>query len=251
MKANKIGEGFLILLFWIGLWWMLSLMYDRFVIPSPLDTLIVLVELLKTAGTYVFIGLSMFRVLMSLLIGIGLGVFFGMLAGYSKIVKKILQPFILMVKSTPVVSLIIILNIYVDTPLVPIVCGILLCFPIMYSNINQGYNMVDSKLIHMSSVYKVPLKRRIIKLYLPSTLPYFFAGILTSIGICWKATIAAEVLAFLPKSIGYQIYSSKIMLEFDHVFAWSVIIVICSLLIELLTKQLIKKLNFYERFKVI
>jgi len=251
MKVSKIREGFFILLFWIGLWWIVSLLYNNFIIPTPLDTLRVLFQLSKTSATYITIGLSLLRVLMSLFIGIGLGVLFGMLAGVSRTVRKTLQPFVLLIKSTPVVSFIIILNIYVDRELVPIVCGILLCFPIMYSNINQGYRMVDHKLIHMSSVYQVPMKRKIFRLYLPSTMPYFFAGILTSIGICWKATIAAEVLAFLPKSIGYEIFSSKNILEYDFVFAWTVIIVICSLLIEILTKQLIKKLNYYERFKVI
>ncbi len=81
--------------------------------------------------------------------------------------------------------------------------------------------------------------------------PYIFAGILTSIGICWKGTIAAEVISVLNTSIGNEIYNGKIYLDIDAVFAWTIIIIACSLVIEKFAKRLISKNNYYERFKVI
>ncbi len=251
MKENRILEGSLILLFWLVVWWGLSKALNALIIPSPFDTMEVLINLLKQSETYVIIASSLLRVFLALIIGITLGLVLGMLAGINDLVRRTILPIVLVIKSTPVVSFIIILLLYVDKSLVPIVCGILLCFPIIYMNVYEGYRMVDKQLISMSSVYKVPFRRRLKMLYLPSTLPYLFAGLLTSIGICWKATIAAEVLSGLNKSIGLQLYDGKVYLEFDHVFAWTVIIIICSLIIEMFTKMLIRRVKFYERFKEI
>lgn len=224
---------------------------DSLIVPTPFSVYRVLKELLRMPGTYMTVLWSMYRVLISLMIGVVLGVSLGVLAGVNRSIKKLLQPMIIFIKSTPVVCFIIILWLYVDKALVPSICGVLLCFPIIYTNVTEGYSMVDQHLVNMSKIYKVPKLRMLLKLYIPSILPYFFVGILTSIGICWKATIAAEVISVLDGSIGMHIYNGKVLLEFDYVFAWTLIIVFCSLLIEYFTKYLIKKTKFSDRFEVI
>ncbi|WP_240837339.1 ABC transporter permease [Acidaminobacter sp. JC074] len=249
MKKNKILEGSLILLFWMFVWWLISSLSNDWIIPSPITTFQHVINLLFEGQTYIIIASSLMRVFIALIVGIVLGVGFGLLSGMNELIRRTIHPLILVIKSTPVVSFIIILILYAPKGVVPIICGILLCFPIIHMNVYEGYRMVDKQLISMSNVYKVPFKRRLRMLYLPSALPYLFAGVLTSIGICWKATIAAEVIGVLDKSIGLQMYNGKVYLDFESVFAWTVIIVICSLLIEMFAKQLIKRIQFYERFK--
>lgn len=233
------------------MWAVVSLSIDSFVVPTPISVFKVLLVLLAEQETYMIVLGSMYRVLISLSIGIVLGTILGIFAGANGFIKRALQPIVIFIKSTPVVCFIIILWLYVDKELVPSICGVLLCFPIIYTNVSEGYKMVDRELINMSKVYKVPRLRILRKLYIPSILPYFFVGIFSSIGICWKATIAAEVISILDGSIGMQIYNGKVLLEFNHVFAWTLIIVFCSLLIELATKYIIKRLKFHKRFEVI
>lgn len=252
MKRIKLGEGFLILLFWIFIWWLISKAADNFIVPSPLETGRVLAGLLLDPTTYIIILSSLSRVLLSLIIGILLGVVFGILAGVNEFVYKLLVPVVNFITATPVVSFIIILFMYIkNDSLVPVICGILLCFPIIYNNVLHGYKMVSDELVSMSSIYRVPMKRRIMKLYIPSTLPYLFAGVLTSIGICWKATIAAELIGIIGNSIGLQLYNGKVFLEYDHVFAWTLLIVACSVIIQKVAGYAIRRINIYERFKVI
>lgn len=252
MKPNKLREGFLILLFWIALWGLISAVANNFIVPSPLQTGRVLMDLLMSGQTYGIIFSSLSRVLLSLLVGIAFGVVFGILAGLNEFIYKLLVPMVNFITATPVVSFIIILFMYIkNDSLVPVICGILLCFPIIYNNVLHGYKMVSSELINMSQVYRVPMHRKILKLYIPSTLPYVFAGILTSVGICWKATIAAELIGIIENSIGLQLYNGKVFLEYDHVFAWTILIVLSSVLIQKCAHYFIQKINIYERFKVI
>ncbi len=250
-KSNRSYEWLLILGIWLGVWSVISLQINAFYLPSPFETGKTLFNLLILKKTYVIIGYSLLRVLVGLFFAIILGVTTGLLAGVFNSVYKFLQPVMVAIKSTPVVSFIILAIIYMKPEHVPSFCGMLLCYPIIYYNVIEGYRTVDTQLINMSTVYNVPLKRQLTKLYLPSMAPYIFAGILTSIGIGWKGTIAAEVISVLRSSIGNEIYSGKIYLDTPSVFAWTIIIIVSSLTIEKTIKKIMSRNSYYERFKVI
>ena len=87
-------------------------------------------------------------------------------------------------------------------------------------------------------------------IFLPSISPYFFASLRASLGMAWKAGIAAEVLLLPLVSIGKMIAESKSMLETVDLFAWTVIVVILSVIIEKLMvfvlKIALKKHSFGE-----
>ena len=60
-----------------------------------------------------------------------------------------------------------------------------------------------------------------------------------SLGLAWKAGIAAEVIAAPKYSIGAMLYQSKVYFETTDLFAWTLVIIIMSLLIELAFGKLI------------
>ena len=108
----------------------------------------------------------------------------------------------------------------------------------------QGISSVDKELIDVASVYKLPLGKRLFKLYIPSIAPYFIAACKASLGMAWKASVAAEMIVLSKSSIGKAIYESKIALEASSVFAWTVVIIILSIVIE---KGLLALLNTVGR----
>ena len=50
--------------------------------------------------------------------------------------------------------------------------------------------------------------------------------------MAWKAGIAAEVLAVPKQAIGTEIYFSKLWFETPTLFAWTIVIIILSFIIE-------------------
>ncbi|MBO5898784.1 MAG: hypothetical protein J6R04_07220, partial [Clostridia bacterium] len=75
------------------------------------------------------------------------------------------------------------------------------------------------------------------RIYLPAVLPYFLSACESSIGLAWKAGVAAEVLALPALSIGKQLYESKLYLETTDLFAWTLVVIVLSLLLEWLTRR--------------
>lgn len=105
-------------------------------------------------------------------------------------------------------------------------------FPVTYVSLEDGLSGLDSELEEMVRVFRVPLGRRISLLYLPQLLPGVLAGCRVSIGMCWKASIAGELIGLPLHSIGEQLYLSKFYMSVDELFAWTTVIIMVSVLFE-------------------
>ena len=53
-----------------------------------------------------------------------------------------------------------------------------------------------------------------------------------ALGLCWKAGVAAEVIGIPDGSIGEHLYQAKVYLDTPDLFAWTVVIIVISLLFE-------------------
>lgn len=60
----------------------------------------------------------------------------------------------------------------------------------------------------------------------------FLSGVKLSCGFAWKSGIAAEIIGLVRHSIGNNIYKSKIYLETDNLFAWTISLIVLSIIFE-------------------
>ena len=146
--------------------------------------------------------------------------------------QELLTPVVAVVKATPVASFIILVLIWVPSRNLSVVISFLMVFPIMYTNALHGIRSTDRQLLEMAQVFRIPRLRRVRYIYLSQMLPDLQAGFSLSLGLCWKAGIAAEVIGIPDGSIGEKLYQAKVYLETPDLFAWTVIIVVLSVLFE-------------------
>ena len=112
-------------------------------------------------------------------------------------------------------------------------------------NINIQFHNIHKEFEYLILYYlffhiiKLILKK-IIYVYFPSIKPSFLASCLNAMGLSWKSGIATEVLALPKRSMGSQLYYSKIYLETSELFAWTIVVILLSSLIELLIKKLLR-----------
>ena len=220
------------------------------ILPSPEDTIISLFGLLKTKDFFVIILLSIERGLIGFIISLFLGLIVGFFCGFNKIFNKIFEPLLAIIRSTPVMSVILIALIWFKSNNVPIFASFLMSFPIVVTNVKEGINNIDNRLVDMASIYQIRKRRIINEIYMPSILPFLMAAISTSFGIGWKVVIAAEVLSQPKYAIGTSLQNSKLYLNIDEVFAWTIITILIGYLFEkiirLLEIKTIKWKNNYE-----
>jgi len=242
-KASKrISKKILIILFWIMVWEFGSLLIDNVILlPSPLEVLQMLSKLIFQQYFWLCVFSSIARVIVGLVLSIGLGVAVGIIAGLNNHVEELLTPLLVTVKSTPIMSIIILALVWFRSTNVAIFTAVLICFPVIYTNVVQGIKSVDVQLLQMAQLYKVKRKYVIRDIYIPSIKHYIISGVLMCLGLAWKVSVTSEVLATPKYSIGLNLLNSKAMLETSELFAWTVVVVILSFGFESLFKYYVKK----------
>ncbi len=228
-KLNKI----FILLFWLLIWQIAHMAIGRDIyVPSPVSVFERLSELIFTEVFWRTVFYSIYRVILGILISVILGVILGVISSLKEGIYNLINPLIIVIKSTPVISFIIIALIWFKSSNVPIFICFLMCFPIIWTNVVEGIRNTDTKLLEMVKVYKVKSYLVLRKVYLPSIVPYFNAALIISLGLGWKVSVAAEVLSHPRNSIGSQLYSAKIYLDSSDLYAWTLVVIILSFLFE-------------------
>ena len=72
-------------------------------------------------------------------------------------------------------------------------------------------------------------------------LPQFFASASTALGFAWKAVITAEILALPKLGIGRQMQFHKIHVEIPELFAWTLLVILLSVILENALKFALRK----------
>ncbi len=228
--------------FWVGVWVVLALWVDKeLFLPTPWAVLKTLGKLLPTAEFWIIVARSLLRVVLGYLPGVLLGVVGGVLTAKVKVLDVLFSPMLTVVRATPVTSFIMLTLVFLGRDTVPPFIVFLMVLPIVWANVAEGIKTVDPGLKEVCAVYGLSSKRRWEILYLPHCLPYFSAGALTSLGFAWKAGIAAEVLCTPKDSIGKMVYDAKVYLESSEVFAWTLVVVVLSLILEKLLKYFLER----------
>jgi len=161
------------------------------------------------------------------------GIVFGLAGGLNRGIATFLTPTVTILRTLPVVSIILVILIWVGYEKAPYIITFLMIFPVVYQAILEGIRHIDVKLIEALKLEHDGINLLIIKdLYLPLITPFLKTAFLQSIGLGIKVLVMSEFIAQTKNSIGQMIYLEKQNLHFHLVFAWTIILVIIVLLIE-------------------
>ncbi len=220
-------------LFWVAFWALLaSRIGQPLLLPDPLAVAVSLARLMVTGGFWRDVADSVLRAGGAFAIGVALGTVLAVGTTQLALLRALLRPALVAIRATPVSSFIILALVWLKADWVPVLVGALMVLPIVWGNVSQGIESVDPELLEMARMYGFSSRQRVLKLYVPSVQPTFLAACETAMGLCWKATIAAEVLGLPRGAIGTRLHDAKIYLETDALFAWTLAVILLSLLLE-------------------
>lgn len=242
----KLNKSFLIkagcVLFWLVIWQALSVFVGiELLVASPEAVLRVLALRIGESDFWLSILYSMLRVVAGFSLAVVFGTLLAVLTSAVPFLYHLFYPLLTVIKATPVASFIILVLLWVKSSYVPIFISFLMVMPIVWSNIATAIKNTDIKLLEMASVYNFGKLKTIKLIYIPQCIPNFYTSCVMGIGFAWKSAIAAEVISTPKISIGRGLYNSKIYLETPDLFAWTLVVVILSILLEKAFKKLMDK----------
>jgi NitT/TauT family transport system permease protein len=234
---------------WLLIWQVMSAaIAQEMLLASPLS---VARRLAALIGTDVFarsVLFSLSRVWGGFLLAFGVGAVCAVLAFCLRPVEIFLEPLMGVVKAAPVVSYIILLLLFMSSSNLPMFCAFLMALPVMYTNLLGGLKNTDKSLLEMAAAYRMSAGRKALYIYFPQLMPHLLTACGLSLGLCWKAGVAAEVIGLPLGSVGEQIYQSRIFLDTASLLAWTVVVVAISFLCEKFFLAVLRKLaGAFER----
>jgi NitT/TauT family transport system permease protein len=238
----KIGSVLLALLLWHFLAVFLN---QKLLLVTPLRALSRLGELVREEGFFPIVLFSLLRIVLGFLSGLFVGVILAVLSGRFKAVEYLLWPYMLTIKSVPVASFVVLALLWVSTGNLSWLISFLMVLPIVYTNLLTGIKSLNNEMRELAVVFKIPRLRQIRYIFLPELKPYILSACRVSIGLAWKAGIAAELIGYPRGSVGEALYYSKIFLNTADIFAWTLVVVLLSLTCEKLFLAMLKKI--FER----
>lgn len=239
-NINKMLKKTGIILFWLGLWQILSAAVNNpIVFVGPADVLAALTIQIASPDFWKTIGLSSVRISTGFLCAFACGILTGCLAFRFSFLDELLAPVMLLTKSIPVASFVILALIWTGSENLSVFIAFTIVLPMIYTATLSGLKSTDEKLIEMAFVFRLPFSRKVKAVYLPALLPYLMTGVKSALGMSFKSGVAAEVIGVPDQSIGEQLYMSKIYLDTAGLFAWTLVIIAVTFLLERLFLSLL------------
>jgi len=233
MLKSKALKNLIVLAFWLGLWWLLAEIVDKpLLLPDPPAVLQRLWVLVASAQFWAITATSLGRILVGAVAALVLGSLLALAGSRWSAVHGLISPLISVIKSTPVASFIILVLIWVGRDILPSVIVLLMALPVVWANVGEGIARTDVLLLEMAHIFRFSKAKTLRRIYIPSVMPYFISACRSCLGLAWKAGVAAEILTVPTVSIGKMIYESKLYLETLDLFAWTLVVIVCSLVIE-------------------
>ena len=238
--AKRIGKILLITALWVGVWAFAAWRIGKpLLFPSPKLVFQRLFELIQTEEFYLITANSLWNIFSGILIAVSLGVLLAVITSRISLLREAILPLMTVIKATPVASFIVLAIIWIGSARVPTFITILIVLPVIWTNLDEGFLKIDPQLEEVTKVYKMSFFRRFKLLTLPSLKPYFVSACRSSLGLAWKAGVAAEIIAMPKNTIGTMIGEAKLYIETATMFAWTLTVILLSLLIELLFSWLL------------
>lgn len=236
---NKFLVSVGIAAFWLIVWQIAAMVVNKAVLlPTPFSTVKTLAELVVSGSFWLSCLYTLGRIAVGFVLGAAVGTVIGFLCYRWSFVKKLLHPIQSMIKATPVASFIILALVWIGKNSIPSFTAFLMVTPIMWAGVYSSLISIDKKLTEAMIIFPLSLSQRIKYVYFPSMKKKYASALETGLGLAWKAGIAAEVLCMPKNSMGTELHNSKVYIETEKLFAWTLCIIVISLLLEFIMKKL-------------
>ena len=204
---------------------------DHF-LPSPWSALAAGVKLFADGAFWTAffgtLGRAFSAFLISFFFGVGLAVIAYLLPWFRKIMGGVTA----VLRALPTLAVTLILFLLTSPTRAPVIVGVMALFPMLYHSALNALSSVDGKLLEMCAAYRVPMKKRIVCLYLPTAAPYVLKESAAAIAFSLKLTVSAEILSLTYKSIGGMMQQAQTFEEMPTVFALTIATVLAACLLE-------------------
>jgi NitT/TauT family transport system permease protein len=176
--------------------------------------------------------MTLLRLVLVLVLASFSGITLGLLAGTHPSLRSFLTPMMTILRTLPVISVIVVVLVVAGFSLTPYVVTFAIIMPVLYQATNDAVEATDQAYVDVFLLESGSLTQRLLRCHLPLIVVPLSTATLHAIGLGIKVLVMTEYLSQTPDSVGYALFRAKTDLRYDRVFAWTLVLVILVLVIE-------------------
>lgn len=194
----------------------------EYILPSPLQILTEMLARKQALMTHSVV--TMQEILLGFSLGLALACTLSLGILYSRTVEKVAYPFVLGLQVVPKVAIAPLLVIWFGYGLFPkVMVSAVICFFPLVVNTVRGLTSVDPELLDLASSLNATPTQVLLKIRIPSSLPFVFAGLKVAITLSVIGAVVGEFVG-ADRGLGYLIMIANANLDTSYMFAALVIL---------------------------
>jgi len=217
----------------IGVWWVLALGVPHYILPGPARVWNALQQISASGELWNDLSITLGRVgagfILATLIGLPLGILFGANRRLGEFFEPVIP--VMNTVSSAIWATFAIIWFGVSNA-TTIFVVFMTAMPLIITNVWQGTRTVSADFIELAHVLRMPSWKVMVKIYLPTILPYFFSGARLAFGFGWRVSLVAETLGS-SSGVGYRLRQAADLIQTDQVFAWTLTLVVMMAALEM------------------
>lgn len=222
----------------IGIWQLIYTLsdYSDALFPSPYQSLLALIEMIKNGSLFENIKTSMFRFVSGYVTSVVSAVVLGLVLGRLPSVFKYINPAVQLLRPispTAWMPFIVLLFGIGDIPAI-IIIFIAAFFPVLLSTVS-AVGSIDPIYFKVAKNFGIRQPQLTWKVIFPAAFPQIASGIHLAIGTSWIFLVAGEMVG-AQSGLGYQIIDARNNIRADILLATIIVIGIIGIILDGLLK---------------
>ena len=217
----------------VVIWWISSLSMPHYILPGPGRVWDAFRLILANGDLWSNLGITLWRVAVGFVFAALIGLPFGIVLGANKRAGEFFEPVIpvLNTVSSAIWAIFAIIWFGISNATTVFVV-FMTAMPLIITNVWQGTRTVNPDFIELAQALRMPRRKVMTKIYLPTILPYFFSGSRLAFGFSWRVSLVAETIGS-SSGVGYRLRQAADLIKTDQVFAWTLTLVVMMATIEM------------------
>ena len=209
----------------LATWQIGSLHTPSFVLPSPARVWSAWTSLVATPSFAADLGITLGRIASGFMFAVLVGLPLGLALGASRSLGSFFEPVLTVTNTVSSAIWAIFALIWFGlSNWATIFVVFMTAMPLVLTSVWQGTRTVSAEHLELARTFRMPRRKVLTKIYLPTILPSFFSGARLAIGFGARVVLVAESLG-ASSGIGYRLRQAADLVQTDQVFAWTLTLV--------------------------
>ena len=214
---------------------------NEYLLPSVGATIEEFFALFISAKFYSALLFTLLRSVIAFALSFLVASILAFLSSKSKKGERLILPLISIVRALPTLAIVLLLLIWTNNQVAPVLVTSLVVMPTAYTQIKGAIDSIDKNSVEAGMVDGTDKFSSFFKIELPQIAPIIYSAVGSGLALNLKLMVAAEVMSATVKSLGTILNISNYNGEIAKMLALVLVVLILGLVIEFFFNYLSKK----------